>query len=239
MSHVSGHSQKNDMHAISNQPIIPRVVAFDFDGTIVPSMEAYGRAAAKLIHNAYGIDEEKAYGEYMQTSGLPFPEQLVLIAPQGTAHSALNAAFEIEKENILLQTLPEKDMKHVLAKLKEYGIPAAVSSNNTENLLKEYVGRHALVFHYVLGYRGDHFKKGSDHFSFLCAQVSCTTDEILFVADSLKDAEIAGTCGVRFIGKLGTFTRAQFLARFPGCKVIEKISEILNKDVIPVKTGIQ
>ncbi len=205
-----------------------KVVAFDFDGTIVPSMEAYGRAAARLISSAYSIPEDSAYRQYMDTSGLPFPQQLDIIAPHGTRHLELVHAFEQNRHMILHQTPPEQDAASVFETLITQGIAPVISSNNTENLVTEYMERFHLPVSFVLGFRGPHFYKGAPHFRFIRNQYGATHEEIMFVADSLTDADMAALEHVHFVAKAGTFTHEQFHAKVPGCRVIDHLSEVLS-----------
>ena len=52
-----------------------RLIVFDFDGTLVDTMEAYAEKASELIEKFYGVPREKARKMYLETSGTLRPYQ--------------------------------------------------------------------------------------------------------------------------------------------------------------------
>jgi len=84
-----------------------------------------------------------------------------------------------------------------------------------------------IQFDLVLGAR-ENFFKGADHFRVVEQRFRVRPDRMVFVGDSLKDAERALACGVSFIGKVGTFTRREFEARFGEVTTIENLSQLLD-----------
>jgi phosphoglycolate phosphatase-like HAD superfamily hydrolase len=49
----------------------------------------------------------------------------------------------------------------------------------------------------------------------------------VFVGDSLADAALAETAGIRFVGRLGTFSVEAFRAIAPQAALIDEIDELL------------
>jgi phosphoglycolate phosphatase-like HAD superfamily hydrolase len=106
----------------------------------------------------------------------------------------------------------------------------AVSSNNFQHLLDDFVANEAVEFDLVLGCR-DNFFKGPDHFTHIHKQLGVKPTEILFVGDSLMDAQRAQESGVRFVGRTGTFSARSFQNAYPGTATVNRLSDILG--VIP------
>lgn len=189
-----------------------KVIAFDFDGTIVDSMGAYAIRAAQILQDACAVPFEVAKTQYLRTSGLPFRVQSEIIAPNFFFHDMLDQAFTRSKEKILEQLPPEKTTRELLEWLHKQNIVCVISSNNTPELLQEFITRHDLAFDGVYGYESETFQKGKPHITAIKEKYTCTESEILMVGDSLKDAEKARECGVDFVGKLGTFDEESFRA---------------------------
>ncbi len=202
-----------------------KVVVFDFDGTIVDSMESFAQIAAQVMPKYYEIDSKTAYEKYMQTSGLPFFEQLETIFPNNPANSQASAEFEFIKKQSYGQKKVFADAQETLKNLQAKNIKVVVSSNNFQELVDDFIKQANISFDLVLGYRTN-FAKGADHFQYILQKVGCTQEEITFVGDSLKDADKASTFGIDFIGKSGTFTSADFKKHKPNVKVISNLAEL-------------
>jgi phosphoglycolate phosphatase-like HAD superfamily hydrolase len=81
----------------------------------------------------------------------------------------------------------------------------------------------------VLGYRPG-FSKGKDHFEAVLRYFGVSPKEVLFVGDSLHDAQKAQGFGFDFIGRAGTFSRERFQQEFPEVTVVDDfhcLSEVL------------
>lgn len=201
------------------------VVVFDFDGTIVDSMGKFAEIASFVMPRHYGVDGKEAKRLYLTTSGIPFFQQLQTIFPGNPANPEAADEFEtIKKKSYFTQRVFE-DVADTIEKLKEKNIKVVVSSNNFQELVDGFVEKTGLKFDMVLGYK-DNFAKGADHFRHIMKETGCSSDEIVFVGDSLKDAERADAFGVKFVGKEGIFTEDQFKRHLPRAKVIKTLSEL-------------
>jgi FMN phosphatase YigB (HAD superfamily) len=77
----------------------------------------------------------------------------------------------------------------------------------------------------VLGFRYG-FEKGKDHFDYVMKKCGLNREELIFVGDSLKDAEKAITNGVRFIGLCGIFSKEDFQKVESDLQTITSIKEL-------------
>jgi len=89
------------------------------------------------------------------------------------------------------------DAASTIRELRTSGVKVAVSSNNFQELVDDYIARTGIEFDMVLGYR-DNFAKGEDHFRHIETTCGIARDEMTFVGDSLKDGEKAAASGVTF-----------------------------------------
>ena len=202
-----------------------KVVVFDFDGTLVNSMEAFADIAARVMPKYLPIDSKTARKSYLETSGIPFLEQLEVIFPKNPANEKTAEEFErIKLESYYEEPLFD-DAKETIEHLKKTGAKVVVSSNNFQELVDKFVGQTGINFDMVLGFK-ENFAKGSDHFAHIERTLGVNKTDITFVGDSIKDGERAGSYGVSFIAKEGTFNKKEFGQSFPKAKVIQNLSDL-------------
>ncbi len=200
-------------------------VIFDFDGTIVDSMSTFADIAAEVMPRRLAIDSKAARRKYLETSGIPFFQQLEVLFPGHPANKETAEEFEkLKLEGYLDEPLFE-DAADTLKHLKKSGIKVAVSSNNFQHLVDLFVENKGVEFDAVLGFK-DGFEKGADHFNFIEKEFRIPRTKMTFVGDSLKDGERATGFGIQFIAKEGFFTREQFAEQFPKARVISTLSEL-------------
>lgn len=202
---------------------------FDFDGTLVDSMQNFADIAARAMSKRLKIDQNTARRLYIETSGLPFHEQLEVLFPGNLANKETAAEFEKAKLEGYFDEPLFDDAKETIAHLRHLGAKAIVSSNNFQHLVERYVGNTGVSFDMVLGFK-DGFSKGRDHFAHVEKSFGIVRQEMAFVGDSIKDGERAKEFGIEFIAKEGTFTKKEFMDAFPGTRVIKNLSEL--KEII-------
>jgi len=201
---------------------------FDFDGTLIDSMGGFADIAGKVIHEHHPeISFEEARQKYLNTSGVPFFQQLEIMFPGDPANAEQARIFEETKVYGFFSKSFHDDVVHTINTLRKRGFIAGVCSNNFQHLIDKFVEREGLVFDVVLGFR-EGFEKGKHHFDYVMKKFSLTNDELTFVGDSLKDAEKAITNKLHFVGICGTFKREDFLAVRPDIVTINNIKELLD-----------
>jgi len=206
-----------------------RAIVFDLDGTLIDTMKHFGEVASKVIHKYYGVPVDEAKRLYFETSGVPFFQQLEIIFPGDRRNQVAAKEYEERKlESFFNEPFSDEILKILCEIKKKYPyIIMAVSSNNFENLVKEYMRKNGVdVFDEVLGYRDD-FAKGDDHFEYLMDKYKLKKDEIVFIGDSWWDAKIAINSGVKFIAYTRTFHRHNWERNYPDVLVIDEFGELI------------
>jgi len=202
-----------------------KAVIFDFDGTIVNSMDNLADIAAEVIYSNFGLSKEMARELYLKTSGLPFYQQIEIIFPGNSKNKRVVENFETIKKRDFESHLLYDDAEETLIYLKSKGYITVVSSNNFQDIIEEYLKRHNIEFDSILGF-GNGLAKGSSHIDYLISKFGLKREEILMVGDSLKDGELALDNGIGFIGKTGINTKQNFIDSFTDIRVIESLIDI-------------
>ncbi len=201
---------------------------FDFDGTLVDTMGGFADIAGRVIHEHHPeMPFEAARQRYLDTSGVPFFQQLEIIFPGGADNAKMAAIFEETKQTGFFGQKFHDDVIHTINTIRSRGIIAGVCSNNFQELIDKFVEREGLEFDIVLGFRQG-FEKGKAHFDFVMRKFKLKPGELVFVGDSLKDAEKARMNNLRFVGLCGTFTAEDFRRRDPAAATINNIKELLD-----------
>ncbi len=201
---------------------------FDFDGTLVDTMQGFADIAAEVINRFHPeISFKEARKKYLETSGVPFFQQLEIILPDDPTNREKAEMFEENKKEGFFRSSFSPEVRETINSLRKDGHIAGVASNNFQELIDRFVEKENLDFDIVLGFR-EGFAKGKDHFEFVMKKFSLNKSDLTFVGDSLKDAEKAFDNGLRFIGICGTFQRDDFLKIRPDIVTVNSIKEILE-----------
>ena len=204
-----------------------RVVLFDLDGTLVDTMGGFADLAAEVMAARHGLAWTHARARYLETSGLPFVKQLELICPGHAANAAASDEFEARKLAVCESTMMDAPTVAGLEALRAMGLKLVVSSNTGQAVVDEFAAREPFQFDLVLGFDPVHgLGKGRPHVARALAAFGATPDELLFVGDSLKDGDLADECGVRFVGRLGTFTHEDFVRRSAGASTVAHVADL-------------
>lgn len=205
----------------------PHAVLFDLDGTLIDTMQVFADVAADVMVRHHGSDRARARAAYLTTSGIPFFQQLELIEPGDARNAAAAAEFEQRKVEATRDVGPTEATLIGVAQLRILGIRVAVSSNNFQDQVDKFTAHCPDLLDLALGF-GNGIAKGPGHFDRACEVFDCTRDDIVFVGDSVADAELARASGVRFVGKLGTFSAPVFRDVAPEAPVIDEIGELVE-----------
>ena len=175
-------------------------VAFDFDGTLADTMGALTDLATALLTTDLGLDHDEATRRYRATAGDDFATQLDTIAPGHPRAESVAHQFESDKDAVVDNCRPFPDTRRALAQLSDANIPILICSSTRAELVHRFCGRHGLsdLVTTIDGWRPGRPKK--DQLEDWTTSIGIASNEVLFVGDSLRDAAIAETVGLRFIG---------------------------------------
>jgi len=164
---------------------------FDLDGTLVDTMGGFADIAAEVMAARHGVEWAWARGKYLETSGLPFCKQLEVIFPAHAANGAASDEFEGRKLAVCEATSMDAQTIEGLEALRAQGLKLVVSSNTGQTVVDAFVAREGFAFDLALGFEPAlGLGKGRPHVERALAQFGANRDELLFVGDSLKDADL-------------------------------------------------
>ena len=204
-----------------------KMLVFDFDGTLVDTMQGFADVAADVVSTRYSVAFAWAREKYLETSGIPFFQQLEVMFPNDARNEQSADEFEERKLEGFFSEKFDDDVRNTLISLKSQGYRVAVSSNNFQHLLDQFVASETIEFDMVLGCR-ENFFKGADHFNHIQSVLGVGPHEILFVGDSLVDGQRARESGIRFVGRTGTFTADAFCEAHPNTQTVDQLSELAS-----------
>lgn len=200
------------------------VIMFDLDGTLIDTMGGFADVAAAVMAELHGLDPVLARRRYLETSGIPFRQQLEVIAPDHPANDTASTIFEQQKRAAADAGNLDARTHAALEQLRARGLQLVVSSNGAQHFVDEFAARQTFRFDLVLGFDGARgFAKGRPHVDHTCATLGVPPARILFCGDSLKDGDLARDCGLGFVGRLGTFTHDDFRRWDPTCTAVEDV----------------
>jgi len=211
-------------------------VMFDFDGTLVDTMHEYARIAGKEITALFGLPEEHAQQLYLETSGVPFFQQLEIIFGPDLRNAECASRFEQTKAAYLEGVTLDAKTKRILTEIRSLGLSIAITSNNFQERLDPFIEREAQLFDLVLGF-SSRMSKGPAQFSRVIETFGVDRRRLVFVGDSLSDARKALAFGVDFIALAGTLEKSSFTSLFPFILVLDDLSEVL--DILKMEGPIQ
>ncbi len=206
-----------------------RAVMFDLDGTLIDTMGGFADLAAEVMEKRLGHVRTDARRRYMETSGIPFRQQLEVIAPGHAANQATSDEFEQRKRAVCDATSMDAITIRGLEQLRALGLKLVVSSNGAQHFVDDFARRETFKFDLALGFDASRgLAKGRPHVEHTCQALGLAVPELLFCGDSLKDGELADQCGIPFVGRTGTFTHADFLHRDPAGSAVDSIVELAD-----------
>jgi phosphoglycolate phosphatase-like HAD superfamily hydrolase len=102
-----------------------------------------------------------------------------------------------------------------------------VSSHTGQHVVDEFAERERFRFDLALGFdpaRG--LAKGVPHIERTLAALAIGRERLLFVGDSLRDADLAEQAGVPFVGRVGTFSADDFRRRDPAAITVSHVDQL-------------
>jgi phosphoglycolate phosphatase len=204
-----------------------RAVMFDLDGTLIDTMGGFADLAASVMHARHGLDAVTGRRLYLETSGIPFRQQLEAIHPGHAENQAASDEFEARKRAVCDGAQMTVETVDGLAMLRRAGCKVIVSSNSAQHFVDEFAEREEFEFDLVLGFdAAQGLAKGAPHVELTCRRFGLSRDEIVFCGDSLKDGELARACELAFVARLGTFTAQEVQRWDAGVMCVDDIPSL-------------
>ena len=195
----------------------PYILLFDWDGTLINSLEIKISNAASIFHKILGLPQENVAAAYRRHSGIPRQQLFAAICTENNhppldtpQYQSLSQRFSELNLTALtsLQTsgLVPEDTRAVLPVLRDLGYPMYVSSSAISEELHQIARAHGLevYFQQILG-SAPGFNKGIEHVEYVRDLQQASLDRILFIGDEPTDIMLGHQAGVRVIAKTGTY----------------------------------
>ncbi|MCX9013739.1 MAG: HAD family hydrolase [Candidatus Methanoperedens sp.] len=203
---------------------IYNAVIFDFDGTVADTMTFLTGLAVGLISEKYNLLEAEAKSKYLATTGIDFAGQLDIIFPGNPKNTEVAGAFEKRKREEVYDYPVFPEVIPTLDFLREKGIKTFICSSTKQEIITRYCRLHNIdgLLDETLGFKPE-LRKG-DQIELVLKSYNLNPGNVLFVGDSLKDADFAGEKNIGFMGISRIFSRAQFMEK--GAESVGSLSEL-------------
>ena len=160
--------------------------------------------------NELGFTHPEAMDAYLATTGTDFRSQLAELAPGHHAATRLAGHFETAKATWMPRCRMFGDVRPAVDVLKAAGVPVFVCSSTRSGLVHDFCERHDLLRRLT---SVDGWRPGHDKSMQLADAVDATgfrPDEVVFIGDSRRDADIADGVGTHFVGLVREGSRDAF-----------------------------
>jgi len=194
------------------------ILLFDFDGTVIDTMNLYADLAAEIVSKHTKFTYDIVRKKYLETAGRPFIDQLGLIGVEEDIREILYKLFVSEKEKILYKASLDMEALELIRHLREKGYFVALTTNNECELVRKVKGIEE--FHLVLCFDGKKHRKGKDHLETIKRILGKDLKQkLLFIGDSTYDMKIYGELGIKTLYTKGIFNEEERL------RIMEEISK--------------
>lgn len=172
-----------------------RHILFDFDGTIVNSLELSLRIVNDMADKYHY--RRTTLEEIQRLKSLPLAERLRQVGLPLYKIPALKAESAALYKRSLASLKPAEGVWELLLTLKREGFLMSVLSSNTEDNIAAFLKKNGLeLFEHIRS--SNLFGKDKAIGRFM-RQLGLQTDELLYVGDELRDIEACKKAGVRIV----------------------------------------
>jgi phosphoglycolate phosphatase-like HAD superfamily hydrolase len=202
-----------------------RAVVLDCDGTVLDTMSEIAEIASNVMKRFYA-PTGSAWAlrrMYMQSSGVPFEEQMATLF--GHVRGSSITEFEKEKSALMATAPVFPDVATFLEHARSRHMPVFLCTSSRIAYITDIVSRLALP---IAGVSAVDTCGPKDRQLRAWASVAgVSLEQVLFVGDSAKDAQFALQAGTRFCGlcRRGIESPPKFA---PTTVVIETLTELIH-----------
>ena len=218
-----------------------RAVLFDWDGTLVNSLDVKIHNAGILFHQRLDLSPELVEKAYRVHSGIPRRQLFdAILADLGqpplfeASFASLSQAFSDKNREALRDRsrpgLLPADTLLALEILLQTGCLLYVSSSADTDEIRDIAENLGLADYFmrsggdIFGSRPA-FNKGSQHVEHICASHELRVDEMIFVGDDPADIRLGQAAGVFTVAKAGTYPASALQAYKPDA-IINSLDEL-------------
>ncbi len=211
------------------------VYLFDFDYTLGDSTDAVV-ASVNYALTSMGY-KERPRNEIRRTIGMTLPETFTRLTQNGEeAQRAMFRTLFMEKADQVMTAMTEllPDTVPVLTYLKDKGFTTGIVTTKCHYRIDEILGKFDIsrLVDIIVG--GDDVKNNKPHPEALLTamdKLRATAGDIVYIGDSVIDAETARAAGVDFVAvTTGTTSRESF-ELYPKLAVIERLAQLIGGSV--------
>lgn len=205
-----------------------RCVLFDFDFTLADSSDPITRCVRHALATVDG--PAPTDHEILRTVGLALPEMFHRLAP-GCDHDRLAALFSEKAEEIMVEgTKVYNEVPEVLDSFKAAGVMTGIVSTKLRRRIERILADSGLLpaFDVIVG--AEDVTRHKPHPDALLRAMSALgvgRREVLYVGDSLVDAETAQRAGVLFCAVLHGMTCPEEFRPYSPISVVSDLREIV------------
>ena len=210
-----------------------KLAIFDFDGTLVDSLEDVVVCFNKTleIHNFPTLTHD----EYRERLGGNIDEAVSLILNDNSSPENIEIIKKTYGELYSLSpknhTFPFADIQELLKELQEKGVILAINSNRKNDSLNMYVDRFfsGIDFVAIEGHNPDYPSKPNPHaVNAIIEKSKVSKDECVYIGDSITDIKTAKNAQIDCVlVSWGYGRKDAFESDYP-LDIVDEASQILN-----------
>lgn len=201
-SAVKAH-RPTDLGSLSN-------IVFDFDGTVADTMGVLSEAAVDLLVEVYDMAPEVARQAYRASTGMDFASQMERIFPRDPRNSEVVQRFETAKPGLIDGCSLFPGTLQAIERLKRLEIAVFICSSTTAAIVQRFCVRTGLADWVDRVYGLEPGLTKLVQLQTVLTATAANKNQIMFVGDSIHDAESAQKIGIRFAGVTHMFTDEEF-----------------------------
>lgn len=209
------------------------VLVFDWDGTLVDSLEHKIANAARLFNDVFDVSRTAVDEAYRRHTGIPRRQLFEAIAADVGApllteelFRELSEQFTRANQTAISRIAPPADTVETLQALTVRQYPLYISSSAAPDELRQLSKQLKLdgYFAEILGSTPG-FDKGPEHIDYIRSRQNDPTT-LLFIGDDPADVQLGRQSGALTVAKIGTHPAERLQASQPDY-LIRRLAELI------------
>ncbi|GEM_PF-85321 len=215
-----------------------KAIIFDFDGTLVESVDAYVDVFYSVFKK-YGFNVEKKKIMYML--GYTYTKIIRdVVGENCDKYEEIVKEYlkNVRNDEFISKIKIKRGVKEILRFLKEKGVLLFIISGSNKQIMKNVLEENRISSYFleIISTKEDGFKEKPepDAINYIKEKYNLSCDEIIFVGDGVLDYKMASNAGIRFIGICGSCLdeKCAFENNFPLIYSITELKRLFTKIII-------